>query len=163
MMHFESLEKKQTKLQNTKNLTIHTSYYWDTFLLSLPGKQKPSKASSHGDCIGISTVQSLQPALLVINVVLQSPRQVLKSSFPVSTIVPHWLPESFSLPLSLVPKVSWEGNVWDLAFKASLFIKFQQLQSLQPTFIFIGSVFCLKEFWIASISGKTSTVQLALK
>lgn len=45
MLHFETLGEKTNKLQNTKILTIHTSYYWDTLLLILTRKQKPSKTS----------------------------------------------------------------------------------------------------------------------
>lgn len=46
----------------------------------------------------VIVLELAQPALLIINVTLQSPRQVLKSSFPVSTILPSCRQRSFSLP-----------------------------------------------------------------
>lgn len=101
-----------------------------------------------------------QPALLIINVTLQSPRQVLKSGFPVSTILPPWPPVLFQLALPWCQK-SPEKEKSEILLSKQACIAFQQLQSLQPRFVFMGSAFCLEEFWIASVSGKTSSVQLA--
>lgn len=88
-----SLFEGKDKLQNTKNLTIHISYYWITSHGLYQENRNPLRLQ-----VMVIVLELAQPALLIINVTLQSPRQVLKSSFPVSTILPSCRQRSFSLP-----------------------------------------------------------------